>query len=153
MIKLVVHPQEHVIIPIHSFALLHCEANYTDYPVVYDYEADEAYFPNEGDFMQNDEPNDDSNQQLTIAGSEGSATNLCQQEVQYQWLYNDRPIIDSNATFTQTFCNGTIKIKHSTLASGTYRCVARTTKPEIGAVVSKASHVTAAGKCQLSGSK
>ncbi|XP_055300120.1 uncharacterized protein LOC129567349 [Sitodiplosis mosellana] len=142
LIKLVVHPQEHVIIPIHSFAVLHCEANFTDYPE-YDYEADEAYFPSEGDYMQNDEPNHDSHQQI-IASSDGSATNLCQQEVQYQWLHNGRQIIDSNSSFTQIFCNGTIKIRHSTMATGTYRCVASTTKPEVGAVVSKASHVRAA---------
>lgn len=143
LIKLVIHPQEHVIVPIRSFVLLHCEANFTDYPD-YDYENDDgdAYrieLSNDGDFMQNDAPNDYSHQQ--------SSENLCQQEVQYQWLRNDKPINDPNNLFTQTFCNGTIKIMHSTMATGTYRCVSSTTKPEVGAVVSKASHVKAAGKC------
>lgn len=145
LIKLVVQPKEHVIIPIHSFILLHCEANFTDNKKS-DYENDDthAYFPDEGDYMQNDEPNDDSNQQ-SIDSIEDTPSYLCQQEVQYQWMRNGKPINDPNNSYTQIFCNGTIKIIHSTMATATYRCVASTTEPDIGAVVSKASHVKVAG--------
>lgn len=151
LIKLVVHPQEHVIVPVRSFVLLHCEANFTDYPEL-DYENDDmnAYFPNEGDYMQNDEPNDDLHQQ-SIDSREGTTTNWCQQEVQYEWLRNGIAINDPNNSFTQTFCNGSIKIIHSANATATYRCVASTTKPDVGAVVSKASHVKAAGKDNFCG--
>lgn len=150
LIKLVIQPQEHVIIPIHSFILLHCEANSTDY-TEYEYENDDTHayhasLPDEGDYMQNDEPNDDSHQQ----SREGTASYLCQQEVQYQWIRNGKPINDPNNAFTQTFCNGTIKIIHSPMATATYRCVASTINPEIGAIVSKASHVKAAGKMSIS---
>lgn len=141
-IKLVIHPKQHVIIPSRSFVLLHCEANFTDYPE-YDYENDDmnAYFPNDGDFMQNDEPISDKSAKIE------ATTNLCPQEVQYQWLRDGQRISNAtNTTFIQTFCNGTIKIKHSPLATAIYRCVAGTTKQDIGEVVSKASHVQAAGK-------
>lgn len=146
-IKLIIHPKEHVIIAPRSFVLLHCEANFTDYPD-YEYENDDmnAYFPSDGDFMQNDEPISDASQQY-VGNNEGTATHLCPQEVQYQWLRNDHPIGDKAQSFIQTFCNGTIKIAHSAVATGIYRCVASTTKPEIGAVISKASHVKVAGKC------
>lgn len=145
-IKLVIHPKEHVIIPLRSFVLLHCEANFTDYPD-YEYENDDmnAYFPNDGDFTQNDEPISDSSQQYS-GSNEGATMHLCSQDVQYQWLRNEHPIGDKTHAFIQTFCNGTIKIAHSAAATAIYRCVASTKKPEIGAVISKASHVKAAGK-------
>lgn len=139
LIKLVTHPKAHVIIPSGSFVLLHCEANYTD-DLEYDYENDDghAYLPSEDDLVQNDDPNP-IHETSTVAS-------LCaHQDVQYQWLRNDKPI-DANGSFIQTFCNGTIQIKHSSIATGIYRCVASTTKPDIGAVVSKASNVKAAGK-------
>lgn len=132
---------------------MHCEANFTD-NTEYDYENDDthAYFPDEADYMQNDEPNDDSHKQ-SIDSREGTASYLCQQEVQYQWMRNGKPINDPNNSFTQTFCNGTIKIIHSTMATATYRCVASTTKPDIGAIVSKASHVKAAGNVNFTGNQ
>lgn len=141
-IKLDVQPKEHVIIPSRSFVLLHCVANFTDYPD-YDYENDDgnALFPSDRDFMQNDEPIPDVSQSI-----DDIETNSCQQEVQYQWLRNGQPINGTNATFTETFCNGTIKITHSPMATAIYRCVASTTKSDIGVVVSKASNVRAAGK-------
>ncbi|XP_031623954.1 uncharacterized protein LOC116341177 [Contarinia nasturtii] len=141
-IRLVVHPNKHVIIPVGSFVLLHCEANFTDNSTPNDesdYENDEPFFPDESDFIQNDEASDYSNHQ-----EENTATNVCQQEVQYQWLRDDRPINDTLSSYIQTFCNGTIKIAHSTIATAIYRCVAKTTKPDIGAIISKASKVETA---------
>lgn len=125
LIRFVTQPKQHVIIPSGSFVLLHCEANFTDYPA-YEYENDDTMLPSEDDFMQNDGPI------------------LCAQDVQYQWLQNDKPI-ESNSTSIQIFCNGTIQIKHSPMATAIYRCVASTTRPEVGAVISKASSVKAAG--------
>lgn len=125
LIRFVTQPKQHVIIPSGSFVLLHCEANFTDYPA-YEYESDDVLLPSEDDFMQNDGPI------------------LCAQDVQYQWLRNDKPI-ESNSTSIQIFCNGTIQIKHSPMATAIYRCVASTTRPEVGAVISKASSVKAAG--------
>lgn len=137
-----IQPKEHVIIPSRSFVLLHCVANFTDYPD-YDYENDDmnVVFPSDGDFMQNDEATSDVSDSI-----ESIVTNVCQQEVQYQWLRNGQPINGTNPTFIETFCNGTIKITHSLMATAIYRCVASTTKSDIGAVVSRASNVRAAGK-------
>lgn len=133
LIRFVTQPKQHVIIPSGSFVLLHCEANFTDYPA-YEYESDDAMLPSEDDFMQNDGP----------LHQQPSVPILCAQDVQYQWLRNEKPI-ESNSTSIQIFCNGTIQIKHSPLATAIYRCVASTTRPEVGAVISKASNVKAAG--------
>lgn len=143
LIQIVVHPEEHVIIPIHSFAFLHCEAKYT--PEDDQYTNDEPGFalPNLEDYEQNDSPTGDWSQPTS---NEAVTLNLCQQEVQYQWLQNEKPLNGANHSVVETFCNGTIKIKHSSAATGIYRCVANTTQSEVGAVVSKASNVRAAGE-------
>lgn len=151
LIKLVVHPQEHVIIPNHSYAFLHCGANYTGKPDD-DYENDDPftneYLADDTDFEQNDSPTDDLSLQSS-GSNEAAAKNRCPQEIQYQWLRNGEPISgDSNSSFIQTFCNGTIKIKHTPMAAGTYRCVASTTQAGDGALISKASNVKAAGEFQ-----
>lgn len=145
LIKFVVQPKEHVIVPIRSFVLLHCEANFTDYPD-YEYENDDPYtFPSDTDYMINDEPNDGLHQQL-IDSKDSTTTDSCQQDVQYQWQRNDKPITVKNTSFIKTFCNGTIKIMHSSMATAIYRCVASTKNSEVGAIISKAAHVKAAGK-------
>lgn len=148
LIKLVIHPQEHVIIPEHSYAFLHCAANYTVQPVD-DYENDEPMvFPDDEDFQLNDAPSDALSRQNS-GSNEAKVENQCSQDVQYQWQRDGKPIYaDSESSVIQTFCNGTIKIKHSSMATGIYRCVASTTSSVDGAVISKASHVQAAGKFQ-----
>lgn len=136
-IKLITHPQEHVVIPIGSFVLLHCRANYTAKqiaPAFIGNDYDEL-LPSEDDFMQNDDPNQEA--------INSKFQNPCAQEVQYQWLRNDKPVV-SNSSFIKTFCNGTIQIQHSPDATASYRCVANTS--EVDAVVSKASNVKIAGE-------
>lgn len=144
LIKLVVHPQEHVIIPLYSFAVLHCTANLTAYPE-YDYENDEPMMPNLEDLEQSDGPID-----AISASSESFINNLCpQQEIQYQWTRNEHPISIETDKFVQIFCNGSIKIQHSPMAAGIYRCIANTTRPDVGAIISKASKVKTAGKLNI----
>lgn len=148
LIKLVRHPQEYVIIPEHLYAVLHCTANYTPVPDN-DYENDAPMvLPDDDDFQLNDAPSD-ALLRPNSGSNEAAAPNQCSQDVQYQWLRNGEAINgDSESSFIQTFCNGSIKIKHSAMATGIYRCVASTTHSDDGAVVSKASHVQAAGKFQ-----
>lgn len=145
LIRLVTHPKEHVVIPINSYGLLHCEANFTDpIPPDYTYENDDAYLPNDDDFLQNDEPIDNS-ESLQNDHKEVT-TRLCAQEVQYQWLRNGELINRENTSYIEVFCNGTIRIKHAPMATAEYRCVASTTKLDVGAVISKVSKVQTAGK-------
>lgn len=146
-INLIVHPQQNVIIPVDSFAWLHCVANFTTLDSEYDYMNDDPLTmgefqflaPSDDDFLQNDSPNDDSN----VSSNDFSAYK-CKQELQYQWFRNGNAIA-MDESFAETFCNGTIKIKYSPMAEGVYRCLAKTTKSEDGAIVSKAATVKMAG--------
>lgn len=144
-IRIIVHPNEHAIIPVGSFVLLHCEANSTDNSYQNDerdYENDEPFplFPDESDFRDIHKSNDQSIQKEDTAGTN------CRQEVQYEWLRNDKLIDGPSGSYVETFCNGTIKITHSPTVTGIYRCVAKTKNPDIGAIISKASTVEIAGK-------
>lgn len=154
LIKFVIQPQQHVIIPIHSYAFVHCQANYTKLPSKQqsdvDYENDDPmindYLPSDDDFQQNDAPTDDLLGQINDS-HETQTTNQCPQEIQYQWLQNDTPIdTDPDNSFVETFCNGTIKIKHTFKATGIYRCIASTMIRDDGAIISNAANVQAAGR-------
>lgn len=146
-IDILVHPQPNVIIPVGSFAWLHCTANSSIVDVDYDYANDDPsaisdwQFPSEDDYQQSDGPNSVDTE---IPRNDYSAF-ACKQEVQYQWFHNDEPIDTMDDTITQTFCNGSIKINYSTAAEGVYRCLAETTQSDVGAVVSKAATVKLAG--------
>lgn len=143
-IKIVFHPPENVIIPINGFAFLHCTANYTAVQLPDDDYIEDDYLPYMGDedalFEQNDEPIKEIHD-----SSMANDDNGCDSEVLYQWFRNDQPIDMKNDSNFQFFCNGTIKIIHSPMATAIYRCSARTTQPEIGTVLSKSSNVQAAG--------
>lgn len=142
-INLIVHPQENVIIPVDSFAWVHCVANITTTTESeYDYVNDGPmveFLPSDDDFQLSDDPNDNS-----MVSSNDFSAYLCKQEIQYQWIHNGKAISTENS-FAQTFCNGTIKIKYSPMAEGVYRCLAETTRSNDGAVVSKAATVKLAG--------
>lgn len=62
----------------------------------------------------------------------------------YQWLRNDELIHTNNET--KLFSNGTLRLIYSPLASGSYRCVANSSVPGAGAVLSTATNVQQAGK-------
>lgn len=147
-INLIVHPQQNVIIPVNSFAWLHCAANFTSPESEYDYANDDPsalndwQFPSEDDYQQSDGPNSVDS---VVVTSNDFSEYLCKQEVQYQWFHNGEPIDTMDNSMAETFCNGTIKIKHSPRAEGSYRCLAKTTQPDVGAVVSKAATVKVAG--------
>lgn len=148
-IRIVIHPPDHVIVPSNSSIWLHCSANYTAYPMD-DIYADDDYIPYTGNtFGEDYEQNDEPIEEVKIKNDECQSS-----EVLYQWLRNGQPI--QNDSNFQIFCNGTIKITHSPLATAIYRCNATTRQPEIGAVLSKSSDVQAAGlylnvKCGTNG--
>lgn len=151
-INLLVHPQPNVIIPVDSFAWLHCWANSSIADVDYDYANDDPsaisdwQFPSEDDYQQSDGPNSVD----TVISRNDYSGFACKQEVQYQWYHNGEPIDATDESTTETFCNGSIKIKYSTAAEGVYRCFAETTQSDVGAVVSKAATVKLAGMYYLS---
>lgn len=91
-------------------------------------------------FEQNDEP-----VKIIDDSSKTNDDNGCKSEVLYQWLRNGQPIDKKNDSNFKFFCNGTIKITHSSMATAIYRCTARTRQPDIGIVLSKSSNVQAAG--------
>lgn len=146
-IVLVVQPQQNVIIPVDSFAWLHCAANFTGMEVEYDYANDDPgaisdwQFPSEDDYQQSDGPNSVD----SAAPSDDFSEYSCKQEVQYQWFRNGQPIDTVDNSMAETLCNGSIKIRYSTGAEGVYRCLAKTTQPDVGAVISRAATVKVAG--------
>lgn len=146
-INVLVHPQPNVIIPVGSFAWLHCSANSTIVEADYDYANDDPsalndwQFPSEDDYQQSDGPNSVDS---VVSRNDYSAF-ACKQEVQYQWYHDGEQIDTMDESIAQTFCNGSIKIKYSTAAEGVYRCLAETTQADVGAVVSKAATVKLAG--------
>lgn len=151
-INLLVHPQPNVIIPVDSFAWLHCSANSSIVEVDYDYANDDPsaisdwQFPSEADYQQSDGPNSVD----TVISRNDYSGFACKQEVQYRWFHNDEPIDAVDESITQTFCNGSIRIKYSAGVEGVYRCLAETTHSDVGAVVSKAATVKLAGMYDLS---
>lgn len=149
-LSLVVQPQPNVIIPLDSFAWLHCSASTLEPD--HDYANDDPnalmddwQFPTADDYEQSDSPNS-VDSEASISDYSGFS---CKQEVQYQWLRNGEPIDSVDDSITETFCNGSIKIKYSTAAEGVYRCFAETTQSDDGAIVSKAATVKLAGMYYL----
>lgn len=71
--------------------------------------------------------------------------NDCQSDIFYKWFRNGEAISKTNDSNFEIFCNGSIKIKHSSMATAIYRCLASTKYSEIGAILSKSSNVQAAG--------
>lgn len=64
--------------------------------------------------------------------------------ITYQWLRNDELIHSNNET--RIFVNGTLRLTYSSTASGSYRCMAKTSVAGGGVVLSTATHVQQAGK-------
>lgn len=75
-----------------------------------------------------------------------SATDHRKPHIFYSWLHNDEPLEPSNDT--KIFANGTLRLSHSLRLthSGSYRCVANSSVPGAGTVLSTATHVQQAGK-------
>lgn len=148
-IKIVIHPPNNVIISSNSSILLACSAEYTDN------KEDWLYMDDDGALLIGDnieeltssEQNDDSDMHQDQNHSSKHDISPCQSDtVLYQWLHNDELINTNSSLIYQTFCNGTLKIAHSSAAIGMYRCIASTRKPDVGAVSSKSSNVQIAGK-------
>lgn len=144
-IKFVLHPSENVIIPIDGFLFLHCMANYSAVQLSDDDYIEDDYLPYiMGDEATLSEQNDETVKEID-GSSKTNDDNACESEVLYQWFRNGHPIDKKNDTNFQFFCNGTIKITHSPMATAIYRCAASTRQPEIGTILSKSSNVQAAG--------
>lgn len=144
-LKIVLHPLENAIIPINGAIFLHCTANYSAVHLSDDDYIDDDYGPYiMGDEAALSEQNDEPIQEIDDP-SKTNYDNGCESEVLYQWLQNGQQIDKKNDSNFHFFCNGTIKISHSSIATAIYRCSARTRQPEIGIVLSKSSNVQAAG--------
>lgn len=173
LIKITRHPPSHAILSREWPLYLPCEAiyvgpemsieldsNYYDEDIDERPEADELP-SDDGDFAKRDKMRNthftDLKSDVSMVSddfSDGnelqkrevlSATDHRKPTIFYQWLRNDELIHSSNDT--RIFPNGTLRLTHSQMASGTYRCVANTSVPGAGAVLSSASHVQQAGKC------
>lgn len=142
-IRIVIHPPDHVIVPYNSSVFLNCVANYTAYQYVDDDYMEDSYAPYMEDNVDTfNEPQAEALHKTN--DDDDDDRNECQSDVLYQWYRNDQPIKRNDTNF-QTFCNGTIKIVHSSWTTAIYRCMANTRETEIGAVLSKSSDVQAAG--------
>lgn len=167
-INITVHPPSHAILHRESPLYLPCEAIYTgpettnDDSNYYDDEMDERsdgddLTSEDGDFAKRDKMRNthfaDLKSDASMVASDGnelykrdllSAVDHQKSLIFYQWLRNDELIQSGNDT--KIFANGTLRLTQSPTASGLYRCVANTTVPGGGAVLSTATHVQQAGK-------
>lgn len=172
LINITVHPPAHAILSREWPLYLPCEAIYigpdtTNDDVNYyddeddDERADVDDVPSDdGDFEKRDKMRDTHFADLKsdvsmVSGEYGDGNELYKREllsaadhrksfIFYQWLRNDELIHSSNDT--KIFANGTLRLTHSPMAAGSYRCVANTSVMGGAAVLSTATHVQQAGK-------
>lgn len=167
LINITVHPPSHAILSREYPLYLPCEAIYTgpdtsnEFDSNYDDEeidersnVDDGSL-DDGDFAKRDKMRDthfaDLKSDVSIVSSDSSDENeLHKREIMsatdhrkaftifYQWLRNDELIHSNNET--KIFPNGTLRLTHSPIAAGTYRCMANFS------ILSIATHVQQAGK-------
>lgn len=171
LINITVHPPSHAILSREGPLYLPCEAIYTGAdtsldsdPNYYDFDdqSDDDLPAEDDDDDQHGKMRDthftDLRSDASVVSSDfGDGNELHKREllsasdhrkphIFYSWLLNDEPFEPSNDT--KIFANGTLRLTHSHLdsASGSFRCVANSSVPGAGTVLSTATQVQHAGK-------
>lgn len=122
MLSFAVHPLARVLVGNHSDTYLHCAAQFSP------------------DLLRSETQLLDETAANTTTPSE-----FPEPTIVYSWLRNERPLALRNSHF-KAFANGTLRLEHSKIATGRYRCIADDRTYHSGAIVSATAVVQQAGE-------